>query len=1058
MKPLLRPFASSFNLTVKSLLKNAPQRTSLLALSFISFTTFTTPGAVAAGTAETGGICAGVNEYPNWTARNWFGGEYNHAKAGDQMVHNNTLYKANWYTRSVPGSDVSWTPLGACNAEDDTSGSGGDGPLAASCGYSVRTGIDAEWGQGYKAYAALENESGPSAYDFELFIDTHGSEIYSGWLGNFNQVDNGYIVNAPHWLKWRTILPGKNFRIGFLGAGENQGFDAYVTSVNGVQCDTANPSISLDVTDTFYTGESTLTLTATAEDNVALAKVVFTRNGEVIAELSEAPFEVEVAVTEALNGRNTFAATAYDISGNEKTADSSVLVAINNRFLGSTPGGLATYEHMGYFNQLTPENAGKWASVEATRDEMNWADMDYAYNYSREMDIPIKLHTLVWGQQAPNWIDNLPAAEQLEEVEEWYAALAARYPDAELIDVVNEPLHAPATYREALGGDGETGWDWVIKSFEMAREYFPNAELLLNDYNIIQLQSSTMDYLAIIELLQERGLIDGIGLQSHFLERADLNEVALNLDVLAATGLPIYISELDVNFADDARHANWLRDLVTIFLNNPSVVGITHWGHLQNTMWREDAYLINRDGSLRAGMEWLLCVYAGEQDCTVPEYIPGGWSGDANGLTLEAEIMDAQQGLAGGGNSVTYSDGGDWFAFYAVDFLSDWNTATVNYAKGSDTATTLTVHLDSLDSPPIASFDLVNTGGWGTAAEATIDWPAVTGEHDVYFLFNGSWGAGNIDFIRFGQPEQPSNELIQNGGFESGSTSGWFSWGASLSTTTDVVYEGSYALQVSDRTDSGPAAISLDGLVQAGGVYQLSMMATIMGSPEGAINVTRMLECSGEQSYAWIVNPVTIAEGQWVALSAEVEIPADCELTGLNIFAESSDTSFDFYLDNVSLTGTGPEGEVESVLPGGDFEDGTASSWFTWDGTLNVVADPVFEGTYALELSDRSGNGPAATNIASLVTPGTTYTASFAVTIAGAAEAPVNITLATQCVDEDASYAWVANTDAVQEGAWTVLSGNFDVPDCELEQLMIFAEGPAGGIDLYLDSVTIVEQ
>jgi len=1058
MKPILRRSASTFDFTVRSLLKHAPQRTSILALTFLSIGTLTAPSALAAASTETAGMCDGVNEYPNWTARNWFGGKYNHARAGDRMVHDNKLYKANWYTSSVPGSDYSWTALGACSTDDDASGSTGDGPLAASCGYSVRSGVNADWRYGYKAYTVLENVSGPRAYDFELFIDTHGSSIYNGWLGRFTQVENGYVVSAPNWLKWRTIRPGKDLRIGFLGAGEYKGFDAYVTSVNGVKCDTTSPSISLQVTDTFYTSESTLTLSATAEDNVALSKVVFTRDGEVIAELTEAPFETEVAVTEALNGRNTFEATAYDISGNEKTADSSVLVAINNRFLGSAPGGLATYEHMGYFNQLTPENAGKWASVESTRDEMNWADMDYAYNYSREMQIPIKLHTLVWGQQAPSWIDSLPLAEQLEEVEEWYAELAARYPEAELIDVVNEPLHAPATFREALGGDGETGWDWVIKSYEMAREYFPNAELLLNDYNIIQLQASTMDYLAIIELLQERGLIDGIGLQSHFLERADLNEVALNLDVLASTGLPIYISELDINFADDARHANWMRDLVTIFLDNPSVVGITHWGHLQGTMWREDAYLINSDGSLRAGMEWLLCAYAGEQDCSVPEYIPGGWSGNANGLTLEAEIMDAQQGLAGGGNSVTYSDGGDWFAFYSVEFLADWTTATVNYAKGSDTATTLTVHLDSLDSAPIASFDLVNTGGWGTAAETTIDWPAVTGEHDVYFLFNGTWGAGNVDFIRFGQPEQPSNELIQNGGFESGSASGWFSWGATLTTTTDVVYEGNYALQVSDRTGSGPAVISLTDVTQAGGVYQLSMMATIMGSAEGAINVTRMLECAGEQSYSWIVNPVTITEGQWVELSAEFEIPADCELTGLNIFPESSNTSFDFYLDNVSFTGTGADEEVVSVLPGGGFEDGTAYSWFTWDGTLNVVANPVFEGAYALELSDRSGNGPAATNIASFVTPGATYTASFAVTIAGAAEAPVNITLATQCAGEGASYAWVANSGAVIEGEWSVLSGDFDVPNCELEQLMIFAEGPAGGIDLYLDSVTIVEQ
>ena len=32
-------------------------------------------------------------------------------------------------------------------------------------------------------------------------------------------------------------------------------------------------------------------------------------------------------------------------------------------------------------------------------------------------------------------------AEQLEEIDEWMAAIAERYPDIDQIDVVNEPLH-----------------------------------------------------------------------------------------------------------------------------------------------------------------------------------------------------------------------------------------------------------------------------------------------------------------------------------------------------------------------------------------------------------------------------------------------------------------------------------------------------------------------------------------------------------------------------------------------------------------------------------------
>jgi endo-1,4-beta-xylanase len=187
-----------------------------------------------------------------------------------------------------------------------------------------------------------------------------------------------------------------------------------------------------------------------------------------------------------------------------------------------------------YWNQATPENSGKWASVEGTRDVMNWTQLDYIYNYTRTRGIPFKLHVLVWGQQYPTWMDPLVTTmnntllsaevreaarvEIREEVEEWIAACATRYPGTELIDVVNEALngHAPAPYRDALGGAGATGWDWVIWAFEKARLYFPNAELHINDYNVINNDGTTTSYLGLINVLKDRGLIDGIGEQAHF--------------------------------------------------------------------------------------------------------------------------------------------------------------------------------------------------------------------------------------------------------------------------------------------------------------------------------------------------------------------------------------------------------------------------------------------------------------------------------------------------------------------------------------------------------------
>ena len=58
--------------------------------------------------------CTDVSVYPNWVSKDWPGGAYNHNNAGEQIQYNGSLYIANWYTNSLPGSDASWTFVESC--------------------------------------------------------------------------------------------------------------------------------------------------------------------------------------------------------------------------------------------------------------------------------------------------------------------------------------------------------------------------------------------------------------------------------------------------------------------------------------------------------------------------------------------------------------------------------------------------------------------------------------------------------------------------------------------------------------------------------------------------------------------------------------------------------------------------------------------------------------------------------------------------------------------------------------------------------------------------------
>lgn len=236
---------------------------------------------------------------------------------------------------------------------------------------------------------------------------------------------------------------------------------------------------------------------------------------------------------------------------------------------------------------------------------MSWTALDVAYNAAKSSGFMFKEHTLVWGQQQPSWISALPAEEQKQEVEEWISSFCARYPEADLIDVVNEPLHAVPDYAAALGGSGSTGWDWIIWSFEKARQYCPNAKLVLNDYNIIRDSAATGKYIEIIRLLKDRGLIDIVGEQGHFLETVPGETIRRNLDRLGAMDLPVHITEYDVNLADDDAQKAKYEEQFPILWTHPAVHGVTLWGYKEGQIWRKNAYLIRSDATARPAFTWL---------------------------------------------------------------------------------------------------------------------------------------------------------------------------------------------------------------------------------------------------------------------------------------------------------------------------------------------------------------------------------------------------------------------------------------------------------------------
>jgi endo-1,4-beta-xylanase len=310
-----------------------------------------------------------------------------------------------------------------------------------------------------------------------------------------------------------------------------------------------------------------------------------------------------------------------------------------DKFVGGVCCGRQRPNFEMYFNQVTPENAGKWGSVENVRDVYNWTELDESYQLAKENNFIYKHHVLTWGSQQPSWISALPAAEQLEEILEWYNAVNNRYASIDFIEVVNEFDNAPPdggngrpNYVNALrlfnptttdelitqfmleGDDNATAtnraaqFDWIINAFQMARNIFPSStKLMINEYSVINTSSRTDKMLRLAGLLLDRELIDALGFQGHAFSTTGGNQNMINnMDRLAQTGLDLYVTELDIDGPTDLIQLLDYQRLFPMFWEHPAIKGITLWGYLPGH-WRENqgAYLALEDGTEKPALVWL---------------------------------------------------------------------------------------------------------------------------------------------------------------------------------------------------------------------------------------------------------------------------------------------------------------------------------------------------------------------------------------------------------------------------------------------------------------------
>src|SRR5262252_4057420 len=139
---------------------------------------------------------------------------------------------------------------------------------------------------------------------------------------------------SPYSVSWNTtgVANGSHTLAAIArdAAGNQSSSAVTVTVNNGPPPDTSPPAVNLTAPSNGATVSGTVTVSASASDNVGVAGVQFTLDGANLgAEDTASPYSVSWNTTGVANGSHTLTATARDAAGN-RTTSAAVTVTVNN--------------------------------------------------------------------------------------------------------------------------------------------------------------------------------------------------------------------------------------------------------------------------------------------------------------------------------------------------------------------------------------------------------------------------------------------------------------------------------------------------------------------------------------------------------------------------------------------------------------------------------------------------------------------------------------------------------------------------------------------------------
>jgi GH35 family endo-1,4-beta-xylanase len=340
--------------------------------------------------------------------------------------------------------------------------------------------------------------------------------------------------------------------------------------------------------------------------SVALAALPRTRPSYVGREAGAAWRTAALARIEQLR-RGDFSVTVVDAAGRPAPGATVRVEQRKSAFQFGSALVMSRLVNDSADNRIYRQKVLELFNAASTENDLKWPpwDGEWGAGYSRTQTLAglawlgnhglhVRGHVLVW----PGW-NNLPLAIRALRGTAQQAEIPARTLAhiADIVgatrdrvmewDVLNEP-YANHDLMDLFGPAIQADW------FKAARAAHPDAPLYLNDYSN---HDAALDaghvahFEATARYLQAQGApLGGLGLQAHISANPSppANVLAV-LDRYAALGLPVRITEFDINTDDEELQADYTRDFLIAMYSHASVVGVQLWGFWEGAHWKPPA-------------------------------------------------------------------------------------------------------------------------------------------------------------------------------------------------------------------------------------------------------------------------------------------------------------------------------------------------------------------------------------------------------------------------------------------------------------------------------------